>query len=1006
MSTRDYQIGLVDAERKAQLLRRPETGFSKDTELILKTESGKYLFFALIMALALVAILVIALSSEDKTPSSNEDKYRNISLIVGYLIIGITIGRALYFYYHVDSAETVGAFLWYTFLWPVYIFFSGYKFLVNNDKEDIENIIKNFVGFQQLPPYPTGGDYIRSYFKIFAKLTIVISLALIINYIIAADKGLGETTVLHKDYMALAVVLVMITFIVITPDNILSSEGWQYRTVIFLTGFFFLYSLYLYYFAEFDDNDRKGNTFGSVVASGVLLFAVMIYYFMYNLPDDDKNRMLRGIFTDEQMNMINPALASQVKVLEQIVHNSDYFDDNGYFTSDPKYLAEIQKQFSPSVFNFIQGKNKDAIQSLIKELRKKFTAIYKAKLIYAIAMKKYNEKERKDSSIFKSFFNTPEFIALEQDSNPELNSLARKFKESTLASTAVGGYPPLQDYQALFGTQVATPMQEVVLPKSTVAAFESQIQNVDSFLQGAFNRAVLKKLGEKYLAFIDDSNSTKVGIKCEGFNITSLVNSITNIEITNSNGNKNKIKNINTAIIENSKKELKKSNQLQVIYENSLTIKASDSPGALEKMVQFMINEPNTKIDSILKELLGDKYDKPSVSFDIINERMQKDGIASDEVWNNKLLRNDIQKLGENRRKNAEEAFSHGKKFYKALSDLIIKYSQAAIAQDYEAYDLLKDNGVTRDIKTLNEGIGETKEFGRGIGDEIFSGARIESESNRKNIQQAYDTAKKTQESSEFTQNLDKFKVDVDPKVTKAEFDNNIKNALLKAVQEVTMSDDTKTKLGIGSYSGSVKMTSEKAGEIMDNVSIATSVDTAKNALKTQMIGMLTLTAEQKAEFTEKAKNISDMNILNNSGINSEINLEKWGVYEASGIITSAYRQVENPYNDYYVVDANKLIPSSLNVYKHTDHTERTYEQIIQNGENLRDYREFDGNQIPNSVQGLIRSVGDGEYVIVHPNPPPPGGYRGGRSGGGYRGGRRGGGGRYRGGRRGGGYTI
>lgn len=735
MSSRDYELGVVDAQRSARLARG-NTGFSKETKELLKTTSGKYLMFCVVFLCITIGVLVIALGAENKNTNSDKDKYRNIALIVGYSVFGITIGRSLYFYTNPREPETARIFLWYLFMWPFYLITSTYKFFATNNSNDFMDMVFEFIGYSKLPPYPTYQDKFLNVLKVITRITILVSFSLVIHFMLTAEKGTKNETEQHKDSLVLLVVMIVLSFMLFTPDVILDSKNWQYRTAIFFTAFFFLYSLYLYMLGSYHDydSDKKYAMGIAAIASGVLLLSLCLYYFMYKLPDDEKNRMLRGIFTEEQMMMIDSSLAKQVSLLDQIIRDPRFFDnDDNTFKVDEKTSEKLRKELTPQVINLLGGKTKSSIENTIDNLRQKFTDIYKAKLVYRLQLGKYLDSNKQDRAALNNFINSAEFRKLESDTL--LNHKATEFRQSVQKAMQLGSIPPPEDYQKMFGVDTEpVGTNEVTLPEALVEEFESKVESVDQYLMSAYNRALYKALIQKYNDFVASRDIT--GVASNAF---ASVPDSDNISIRdiNETGREN-IARITDTITKQSRLKLERTGFLKEICDNNMKITKSDNEQNFQKIFDNLRSNEE-KEDSNLKEVLGSGYVKPMVNAETIIERLNSRNIFDYETaWNDKLLRKDIQKLSENRLKNAKKAYDQSKEYYSSLVNLIKKVSPAAQGDELRGVDVLKQTQVKKDLKILNRGIGETRDFKSNSMDDLLEQAKLEAERYRTDVERAY----------------------------------------------------------------------------------------------------------------------------------------------------------------------------------------------------------------------------------------------------------------------------
>lgn len=814
---RKYQLSVLEEQKRAQTSRGVrETGFSKDVKKILETGTAKYLFFGMIFLFIAVAITAMGLFIKEKDNYSDADKYRNISLIVGYTVLGITIGRSSYMYVNPNTPETAGTFIWYMMLWPFYIISAIYTFFKSNNTNDFRDMIKEFIGYSRLPPYPTGTEITLNWFRVVIRLSVLISLILIVKFLLDAAKGTLEHSEQHKDTTVMEVILIVLAFVLITPDSILDSKNWQYRAAILFSSVIFLYSYYTYLLGSYKDYEKdKKYAMGIVVAaSGVLLFSICFYYFFYKLPNDERTRMLRGVFTDEQMLVINPILYRQIKLLENIVRQSAYFDENGYFNiRDEKLREEIFKDIGAGNAQRLDGKNKNSINLWIDELRDKFTTIYKAKEMYRIAMDRYLEK--KDSSAMNDFINTPEFRTLETDEITKNDAII--LKNEIIRAVSSNNIPDPKKVQDLFGIDNAViNTNEVELLPTTIDDFESKVEAVEEILRPAFNRAVFKALIQKYNEFMGKREEIGIESKDFAFNRITGENEI-KIE-TIDDHSRAKINNIVNTIIRQSKK-IETVGELKTICDQNMRKNKSDNKENFNKLFTHIKDmAPDNDDDKILKKLLGSHYNPPENNGLTIKERMDAKGITTaDAAWKDDVIRQDIQNLGQNRIENAKKADKQNKEYYTALTKLIRQFAPAAAGDETNTQDLLKMKGVQENINILNKGIGEVRDFGKGNLEELLERAQLEANRYRNAIEQQFFTRKEGREQAEQAR-IDEIadltkKTDLESRRRKVlnDFNVNWNKAVDEQLKEGKITKETKKALGIPEYvEGRLEILTEK----------------------------------------------------------------------------------------------------------------------------------------------------------------------------------------------------
>lgn len=807
------QLSVAESRRK-ELEYRPKSGFNKETEKLLQTNSGKYLFFIILVLIIAICVLIIAL--QEKQKEDDADKYRNIALIVSYAVIGITLGRACYKYVEPNRAETGGAVSFYLIFWPFYFIRAVFKFIANNNGNDLSDLVKEFIGWSKLPPYPTGIDFNLNIIKVILRVIIITALSLIIYYMFEAGKETPENTVQHKDIMVLMVVLVITSFVLFTPDAILDSPNWQYRAAIFFNAFFFLYSLYIYMLGSYKNysSDRKRAMFIAAISSGVLLLALCIYYFLYKLPDDEKTKMLRGIFTEEQMYQIDANLTNVIKVLEEVSNNNSYFNDNDIFDPQDKQQKYIESKLNSSVIRFLNGSSKDNIKNYIKELKSKFTNIYRAKQVYSYAVEKYINK--KDATYMQDFINSKEFQLLLQDDITK--EKADKLKYNIIETSQKGQLPDTDTYSALFGVNAIINTNEVTVPEGMSEDFVSTSTDVEKYLISSTNRAILKELIDKYNQFVGtppgDGSDPSVGVHNDAWtaldeiNVDEIINDEAN---TDGKDFKNKLRDIYNNVSEYSRNVPKANSKLGIILNQNMPAKKADKPDKFKQLFNYIYDNSSADNDDYLKQVLGSNYIPPPKDLETIKEELANKSISNAEsAFNDYDIRGEIQRLSENRCKNAKNALNQNSKYFYALSELIKEYTKGAAADNTSAPDLLKNRKIQEDFKVLNKGIGELRYFPQNGGEDIINSAKIETESRRNQIQKVYDDRLENSRSKARTREM----VEAGERETanKGQEKDKVISKLIDNLQKAydeqlkgRLTEQTKTELKIPLYVNDVK---------------------------------------------------------------------------------------------------------------------------------------------------------------------------------------------------------
>jgi hypothetical protein len=707
---------MSDANRKSLLDRGfnsgQSKGYSKELQKIIDSSSGKHFVVLIVFLLIVIIIVCLVFVSKDEQALSKENVFIEIASIVSYAVLGITVGRASYRYVNKDASDTAGEFAWYFIFWPFYTIIAGGKYVAGSSIGDKFNQFKSIFGWEQLSKNPSNTDKISNFFKVFSRISILISIILMVYYLLGASSGLAGNSIMKKDTTVLTVIAIIVGFMVFTPDIILDSKGWQYRASIFFVGFFFLFSLHAYMLGSFEDADsgRKDKMLIATVSSGVLLFFLIVYYYIYKLPEDDASKMLRGIFTEEQRNSVNPNLASQVKLLEQVSNNSDLFDGE-YFNKD-KLSEEVSKTLSESLINKLNGRSKDSIVGVMESIDRQFVDIYRAKLAWGMAVKKYDKS--RDGGVLSEYFNSEEFTRLQ---NTDVKNEAMEFRKNTLEKASKRELPDILVYQKLFGTEEGISLATINISDSSLSAPSASEVSVPKELNYMFNRAIVKELASLYQRFVVKQNDI-------GFS------ALTDIPPLGRGGiESGAFVNYVGVVMNNIKTEEHKNTfSADVVkYKTNCAFNPSELDEAKITLAKASI------ADGSDCGLEAEKYFKDILGKDYVPLPMERGKLTAflDKNKDKKKETEAITKYVENRYRNLNRAENKIGEYKNSILILMKRFANGI--SDGSDVNVMESREVQEKLKILNKGLGDIPEFKEkdSVGRSILEQAKLEAESKR-----------------------------------------------------------------------------------------------------------------------------------------------------------------------------------------------------------------------------------------------------------------------------------